>query len=349
MNCTEEKKKLGFASDYMKGAYPAIIERLAETNMMETCGYGLDPICESARDKIRMACECPRARVEFLVGGTQANATVIDAVLRRHQGVVAAETGHIASHEAGAIEASGHKVLTVPHINGKISPEQVSIFLEDYYNDENHDHMVMPGMVYISHPTEYGTLYTKKELQELHEICRKYHIPLYLDGARLAYALACPASDVTLPDLAEFCDVFYIGGTKCGALFGEAVVVPDPELIPGFFSIIKQHGALLAKGRILGIQFDTLFTDGLYEKIGEPAIKAADKIRTILQMKDYHLCFDSPTNQIFCVMENDQLEKFGERVEYSFWEKYDEDNTVIRLATDWATTPEETDALIEIL
>lgn len=344
-----ENKKLCFASDYMKGAHPAIMERLVETNMMETGGYGLDPVTESARDKVRAACQCPRARVEFLVGGTQANATVIDSILRRHQGVVAAQTGHIATHEAGAIEAGGHKVLTVPHVNGKIRPETVRTFLEDYYSDDNHEHMVMPGMVYISHPTEYGTLYTKKELQELHEICNEYRIPLYLDGARLAYALACPESDVTLPDLAALCDVFYIGGTKCGALFGEAVVVPDPGLIPGFFSIIKQHGALLAKGRILGVQFDTFFTDNLYEKIGIPAIEAADKIRAVLQEKGYRLCFDSPTNQIFCIMDNEKLKKLGEKVEYSFWEKYDDTNTIIRLATDWSITPGKTDALIAIL
>ena len=349
MNFADEKAKLSFASDYMKGAHPAIMKRLVETNMMETGGYGLDPFSDSARDKIRMACEAPRARVEFLVGGTQTNATVIDALLRSHQGVVAAHTGHIATHEAGAIEAGGHKVLTVPHKNGKIDPETVRVFLEDYYNDDNHEHMVMPGMVYISHPTEYGTLYSRKELQELHEICRQYRIPLYLDGARLAYALACPANDISLPDLAACCDVFYIGGTKCGALLGEAVVVPDPELIPGFFSIIKQHGALLAKGRILGIQFDTLFTDGLYEKIGAPAIAAADKIRTNMEKIDFRLCFDSPTNQIFCILDNEKLQKLGENVEYSFWEKYDEANTIIRLATDWSITPEKTDALIEIL
>ena len=349
MNFANEKAKLSFASDYMKGAHPAIMERLVETNMMETGGYGLDPFSDSARDKIRMACEAPRARVEFLVGGTQTNATVIDALLRSHQGVVAAHTGHIATHEAGAIEAGGHKVLTVPHKNGKISPDTVRIFLDDYYNDDNCEHMVMPGMVYISHPTEYGTLYTREELQALHEICRQYRIPLYLDGARLAYALACPANDISLADLAVYCDVFYIGGTKCGALFGEAVVVPDPDLIPGFFFIIKQHGALLAKGRILGIQFDTLFTDGLYERIGAPAIEAADKIRTNLQKKDYRLCFDSPTNQLFCIMDNEKLQKLGEKVEYSFWEKYDDANTIIRLATDWSITPEKTDALIEIL
>jgi len=343
------EKKLNFASDYMKGAHPAILERLAQTNMIETPGYGLDSYSESARRKIREACGCPQAQVEFLVGGTQTNATVIDALLRSWQGVVAAQTGHIATHEAGAIEAGGHKVLTLPHTNGKLDPAVVRAYLADFHADGNRDHMVAPGMVYISHPTEYGTLYSKKDLQDLREVCDEYRIPLYLDGARLAYALACPENDLTLCDLADLCDVFYIGGSKCGALFGEAVVVPDPDRIQAFFTIIKQHGALLAKGRILGIQFDVLFTDGLYERIGLPAMTAAAQIRAALEKKGYQQCFGSPTNQIFCIMENRRLEAFGESVEYSFWEKYDDSHTVIRLATDWGTTDQETQALIGLL
>lgn len=343
------EKKLNFASDYMKGAHPAILERLAQTNMMETPGYGHDPFSESARRKIREACGCPRAEVEFLVGGTQTNATVIDALLRPWQGVVAAQTGHIATHEAGAIEAGGHKVLTLPHTNGKLDPAVVRAYLADFHADGNRDHMVAPGMVYISHPTEYGTLYSKKDLQEMRAVCDDYGIPLYLDGARLGYALACPENDLSLCDLADLCDVFYIGGTKCGALFGEAVVVPDPDRIQAFFTIIKQHGALLAKGRILGIQFDVLFTDGLYERIGLPAMTAAAQIRAALEKKGYQQCFGSPTNQIFCIMENRRLDAFGESVEYSFWEKYDDSHTVIRLATDWGTTDQETQALIGLL
>ena len=343
------EKKLNFASDYMKGAHPAILERLAQTNMMETPGYGQDPFSESARRKIREACGCPQAQVEFLVGGTQTNATVIDALLRSWQGVVAAQTGHIATHEAGAIEAGGHKVLALPHTDGKLDPAVVRAYLADFHADGNRDHMVAPGMVYISHPTEYGTLYSKKDLQDLRAVCDEYGIPLYLDGARLGYALACPENDLTLCDLADLCDVFYIGGTKCGALFGEAVVVPDPDRIQAFFTIIKQHGALLAKGRILGIQFDVLFTDGLYERIGLPAMKAAAQIRAALEEKGYQQCFGSPTNQIFCIMENRRLEAFGESVEYSFWEKYDDSHTVIRLATDWGTTEEETLALTGLL
>ena len=344
-----DEKKLSFASDYMKGAHPAILERLVQTNLTETAGYGHDPFSDAARQKIRRACGCPRAQVEFLVGGTQTNATVIDALLRSWQGVISAETGHIATHEAGAIEAGGHKVLTLPHTDGKLAPETVRAYLQCFHADANRDHMAAPGMVYISQPTEYGTLYSKKDLQDLREICDEYGIPLYLDGARLAYALACPENDVTLCDLAALCDVFYIGGTKCGALFGEAVVIPDPDRIPAFFTIIKQHGALLAKGRILGIQFDTLFTDGLYERIGQAAMAAAARIRTALAEKGYRQCFGSPTNQIFCIMENGQLEEFGRKVAYSFWEKYDDTHTVIRLATDWGTTEEETEALIRAL
>ena len=342
-------QKLDFSCDYLKGAHPEIMRRMVETNMMKTTGYGLDEVSEAAREKIRKACECPDAMVEFLVGGTQANAVVIGAFLRSYQGVIAAQTGHISVHEAGAIEAGGHKVLTIPQQFGKLSAEDVRQYVEDYYRDVNHEHMVMPGMVYISHPTEYGTLYSRKELADLRAVCEAYGMVLYVDGARLAYALACPENDVTLSDLATYCDVFYIGGTKCGALFGEAVVIPDSKMIPAFFTIIKQNGALLAKGRVLGLQFDTLFTDGLYEKIGVPAIRSADRIRKALVEKGYQLCFGSPTNQIFCVVENGRLEKLGERAEYSFWEKYDDAHTVIRFATDWGTTPEETDALIEIL
>ena len=341
--------KLAFASDYQKGAHPDILRRLAEMNMTPFTGYGQDAVCAEAKEMIRKACGCPQAEVEFLVGGTQTNATVIDAFLRIYQGVIAAETGHVSLHEAGAIEAGGHKVLTVPQSLGKLSADSVRTYLRNFYDDVNHEHMVMPGMVYISQPTEYGTLYSKAELQELHDVCREYGISLFADGARLAYALACEENDVSLRDLAELCDVFYIGGTKCGALMGEAVVIPDPSRVPGFFTIIKQHGALLAKGWLLGIQFSELFRDGLYLSIGAPAIKAADRIRAALVEKGYRLYIDTPTNQIFVIMENEDLKAFSEKVEYGFWEKYDENHTVIRLATDWAATEEDVAALIEIL
>lgn len=320
-----------------------------ETNLEKTPGYGSDCYCEAAKAKIREACNAPAAEIFFLVGGTQTNATVSDAMLKSYQGVIAASTGHISVHEAGAIEFGGHKVLTLPHHNGKISASQIKALLEQYQNDANHDHMVMPGMVYLSHPTEYGTLYSREELIEISFLCHSHQIPLYLDGARLAYALACPQNDLTLADLAALCDVFYIGGTKCGALFGEAVVIPNAETIPHFFTIIKQQGALLAKGRLLGLQFDTLFTDHLYEKIGLPAIQAADRIRQILSQNGYVLCFDSPTNQVFCVIENAAMERLAKQVEFGFWEAYDDTHTIIRFATSWATRPEDAEALSYIL
>ena len=340
---------LSFSCDYMEGAHPQILKRLMETNLVKTPGYGLDEYSESAKEKIRDACKAPDAEVFFLVGGTQTNVTMIDAMLKSYEGVIAADTGHVSVHEAGAIEFGGHKVLTLPHHNGKISARQIVTLLDDYQNDANRDHMVMPGMVYLSHPTEYGTLYSLAELREISVLCRSRKIPLYLDGARLAYALACQQNEITLADIAELCDAFYIGGTKCGALFGEAVVIPKAGWLPHLFTIIKQHGALLAKGRMLGIQFDELFTDYLYGKVGVPAIQAADQIRKILIQKGYTLCFDSPTNQVFCIIENTEMEQLAEKVEFGFWEKYDDSHTIIRFATSWATKMEDVEALCTVL
>lgn len=341
--------RLYFASDYMEGAHPAIMQKLVETNLEKTVGYGLDPYTESAKEKIRTACNAPDADIFLLVGGTQTNATMIDALLKSYQGVVAAETGHIATHESGAIEFGGHKVLTLPQKDGKIRAAQIEKMVKDFYDDANYEHMVMPGMVYISQPTEYGTLYSKEELTEISKVCRANHLPLYVDGARLAYALVSPENDVTLSDLAELCDAFYIGGTKCGALFGEAVVIPQKGLIPHFFTIIKQHGALLAKGRIAGIQFDELFTDRLYERIGKPAIDAAEQIKEALKKFGYKLALDTPTNQIFCIVSNEVMKKIAKDVEFGFWEKYDETHSIIRFATSWATTMEDTQKLIRLL
>lgn len=340
---------LSFSCDYMEGAHPQILKRLMETNLVKTPGYGLDDYSKSAKEKIRDACKAPDAEVFFLVGGTQTNVTMIDAILKSYEGVIAADTGHVSVHEAGAIEFGGHKVLTLPHNNGKINVRQIETLLDDYQNDANRDHMVMPGMVYLSHPTEYGTLYSKAELREISALCRSRNIPLYLDGARLAYALACPQNEITLADIAELCDAFYIGGTKCGALFGEAVVIPKAGWLPHLFTIIKQHGALLAKGRMLGIQFDELFTDYLYGRVGVPAIQAADRIRQILIQKGYTLCFDSPTNQVFCIIENTEMEQLAKKVEFGFWEKYDDSHTIIRFATSWATKMEDVEALCTML
>ena len=353
MNNTDNENnkvlRLYFASDYMEGAHPAIMQKLVETNLEKTVGYGLDPYTESAKEKIRTVCNAPDADIFLLVGGTQTNATVIDALLKSYQGVVAAETGHIATHESGAIEFGGHKVLTLPQKDGKIRAAQIEKMVKDFYDDANYEHMVMPGMVYISQPTEYGTLYSKEELTEISKVCRANHLPLYVDGARLAYALVSPENDVKLSDLAELCDAFYIGGTKCGALFGEAVVIPQKGLIPHFFTIIKQHGALLAKGRIAGIQFDELFTDGFYERIGKPAIDAAEQIKEALKKFGYKLALDTPTNQIFCIVSNEVMKKIAQDVEFGFWEKYDETHSVIRFATSWATTMEDTQKLIRLL
>ena len=274
---------------------------------------------------------------------------VIDALLRSYEGVIAADTGHISVHEAGAIEFGGHKVLTLPQENGKITASQIRALLDQYEDDANRDHTVMPGMVYLSQPTEYGTLYSKKELAAISALCREKRLPLYIDGARLAYALACPENDVTLRDLAALCDIFYIGGTKCGALLGEAVVIPQPGLIPHFFTIIKQHGALLAKGRLLGIQFDTLFTDGLYERIGADAVRYADAIRRAMVENGYLPCFPSPTNQSFCIVSEQQRKELAERVNFSVWEQYDETHSIIRFATSWATREEDVNALCRIL
>lgn len=339
---------LYFENDYCEGAHPAILQRLMETNLEKQPGYGHDAYCDSAREKILSACGCPEGEVFFLVGGTQTNAAVIASLLRRYEGVIAAATGHIAAHEAGAIEFTGHKVLTLPQHDGKLDAAEVEQYLADYYHDGSYDHMVFPGMVYISHPTEYGTLYSLRELEALSEVCGRCHLPLFLDGARLGYGLVSPGTDVTLQDIARLTTVFYIGGTKVGALCGEAVVFPK-KAPAHFFTMIKQQGALLAKGRLLGVQFDTLFTDDLYRSISRSAIQAAERLRAILREKGYRFFMETTTNQIFVILENEQMERIGERVKFSFWEKYDERHTVVRFATSWATEMEEIEKLNEVL
>ena len=338
-----------FDNDYMEGAHPLILERLLQTNMMKSVGYGCDEVCESARRRIREACDAPDAEVHFLVGGTQTNATVIRALLRPYEGVIAADTGHIALHEAGAIEAGGHKVLTIPHQNGKLTAEAVDAYIEAFRRDEAWDHMVWPGMVYISHPTEYGTIYSLAELEALSAVCRKWQIPLFADGARLGYGLMAEGADVGLKDLARLCDVFYIGGTKVGAMFGEAVVVPKKGLIPHFFTTIKQCGALLAKGRMLGVQFDTLFTDDLYFKVARHAVELATRLREGLTAKGFSTYYSSPTNQAFFVLTDEQLQRLRAVTTFSEWEHLADGRTVVRLATSWATRPEDVEALLAAL
>ncbi len=340
---------ISFESDYIAGAHPKVLARLLETNMEPLGGYGSDKYCDSAREKIKEACACPQADVHFLVGGTQTNAIVISSVLNEYEGVIAAKTGHVSLHEAGAIEYTGHKVLEVEQENGKIIADHLKQYLEIFYGDENHEHMVFPGMVYISHPTEYGTLYNKKELEELSEVCHDYKIPLYMDGARLGYGLMSRETDVTMEDIARLCDVFYIGGTKVGALCGEAVVFTKGNTPKHFMTTIKQKGALLAKGRVLGVQFDTLFTDNLYFEISRHAIDMAEQLKEMLRKKGYGFYIESPTNQQFVIVENAKLEKLKESVAVSFWEKYDETHTVIRLATSWSTTQEDMEKLEKVL
>ena len=341
----EENNMISFASDYLEGAHPSVMEALMRTNMEQLPGYGSDPYCERAKEKIRKACGTENAEAFFISGGTQTNMTVITSILRSYQGVVAAQTGHISVHEAGAIEAGGHKVITLPHHEGKISAGDLKDLLDRFYGDETYDHMVFPGMVYISHPTEYGTLYTLRELKEISEVCRENHLPLYMDGARLGYGLASLQTDVSLKDVAELCDVFYIGGTKVGALCGEAVVFSGMKAPDHFFTTVKQRGALLAKGRVLGVQFDALFTDDLYMKISRHAILMAEKLKDALREAGIPFFKDSPTNQQFVILENDMMEKLSSKVSFSFWEKYDETHTVVRFATSWATTEEQIDQL----
>lgn len=338
-----------FTNDYSRGAHEKILQRLIEINGESLPGYGSDPYSESAKQKIKESCRYPDAEIFFLSGGTQTNQAVIASLLHRHEGVIAPETGHIGTHEAGAVEYTGHKVLALPAKEGKLSAVTLEAYLTRFYSDENREHTVFPGMVYLSHPTEYGTLYSKSELKRLSEICVKAKIPLYVDGARLGYGLSCPQTDVTLADLAKYCDVFYIGGTKVGALCGEAVVFTKKNTPPHFMTLMKQHGALLAKGWLLGIQFDVLFTDGLYFKIAKHAIDMADRLRAAFREKNYTFYADSPTNQIFITLENDQLRRLREKVSFSFWEQLDENRTVVRFATSWATEENEVDELIDLL
>ena len=339
---------LYFENDYCEGAHPAILQKLTETNFEKVSGYGTDPYCASAREKIRAACACPDADVTFISGGTQTNAIVIASMLQRWQGVLASATGHVAAHEAGAIEYTGHKVISLPAHEGKVSAADVRDWCATFYSDANHDHMVFPGMVYISHPSEYGTLYTKQELEDLHTVCQEYRMPLFLDGARLGYGLMAEGTDVTLADIARLTDVFYIGGTKVGALCGEAVVFPHGAPAH-FMTMVKQQGALLAKGRLLGIQFDVLFTDDLYTKISKNAIDTANALKKGLAAKGYRFFMDSPTNQVFVILDNSQLAALEGRAKFGFWEKFDDTHTVVRIATSWATRMEEIEQLIALM
>lgn len=339
---------ISFKSDYTAGAHPEVLKRLVESNLEHTAGYGADPYTAEAVALIRQAVGMPDAEVHFLVGGTQTNATVIDALLRHHEGVLAADTGHINVHEAGAIEASGHKVLALPHHEGKVSAEAVEAYISTFYADETHPHMVAPGMLYISQPTELGAIYRLEELVSLSRVCRRHAILLYIDGARLGYALGAEGADVTLRDIARLADIFYIGGTKMGTLFGEAVVA-RPGLLNRFFSLVKQHGALLAKGRLLGLQFEVLFRDGLYEAIGRRAVALALRLREAFRRAGCKVAVESPTNQQFFHLDNCLIDRLAREVSFEYWGPRGERSSTIRLVTSWATTEEEISQLESLL
>ncbi len=340
---------ISFASDYLEGCHEVILKALTDSNLMQQPGYGADDYSAAAKAKIRTACELPNADVWFLTGGTQTNQIVIDTMLAPFEGVITAESGHINTHEAGAVEFSGHKVMTLPQHHGKIDPYELDDFIRAFLGDDNREHMVYPGMVYISHPTELGTLYTSDELFTISAVCEKYKIPLYLDGARLAYALRAHNTDVTLPLIARLCDVFYIGGTKCGALCGEALVFTKHNTPSHFLTQVKQHGALSAKGRLIGVQFDTLFTRGLYSFLGTWAIDMADQLKEIFKECGITFYVESPTNQQFVILRNDIVERLKERVGFEIWEPYGDKSSIVRFVTSWATTQEQMDEFKKIL
>jgi threonine aldolase len=338
--------RYNFMNDYNECAHERILEAIALANRAQDDSYGLDSRCQRARELIQGRLGGAEADVHFLVGGTQANLTIIAASLKPYQGVVCAESGHINVHETGAIEATGHKVMALPTMDGKITAEQIARYVAAHYADSTAEHMVQPGMVYLSQPTEVGTIYHKSELEAIFKVCGKYGMPLYVDGARLGNAFAASGADVFLPELARLTSAFSIGGTKMGALFGEALVINDSTMKKDFRYHIKQRGGMLAKGRLLGIQFETLFADGLYDEIGRHAVQQAQRLAAGVQAKGYKLFAASPTNQVFPILPRDVIEQISVEFGYAFWQKFDENSDVIRFCTSWATPPEMVDALL---
>lgn len=340
---------ISFTSDYTEGAHPEILKRLQDTNFCQEPGYGEDSFSEDARRLIREALGRPEASVFFLVGGTQTNSTVIDAVIPHYGAVIAAETGHIAVHESGAVELSGHKVITLPSHEGKMAAKDLQDYLETFYGDAAWPHMAHPDMVYISFPTEYGTIYSKAELEAIRKVCKEYKLKLFIDGARLGYGLESPSADVTLKDIADLCDVFYIGGTKVGALCGEAVVFPAGDAPEHFFTIVKQHGALLAKGRLLGLQFQALFTGGLYFEISRHAIEMAALLKKVFERRGISFYIDSPTNQQFPILTKEQMDALDGKVLYEIWGKLPDGRFITRFCTSWCTAPRQIEELDSLL
>ena len=337
-----------FESDYLEGALPEVMRALNETNLVQTPGYGEDEYCAAAAAKIREKCAAPEAAVHFLIGGTQVNFTFIAAALRPHQAAIAAASGHIAVHESGSVEATGHKVIALPcGTDGKISAEQVRECVEAHWADSTHEHQPQPKLVYISQPTENGTIYSLAELEALSAVCREKGLIFFVDGARLGTALVCPGADASLADLARLADAFYIGGTKLGALFGEALVITNPALNRDFRYIEKQRGGMLAKGRLLGVQFGALMTDGLYERTARREVELAWRLRRAFEEKGWPLYCDSPTNQQFPIVPDAALEKLAEKYTFSDWARIDETHRAVRFCTSWATKEEDVSALIK--
>lgn len=335
-----------FDCDYLEGACQEILKKIEETNMEQTPGYGMDDYCDLAREKIRNMCKSPDAEVQFLVGGTQTNMIVIGSILKSYQGAISLSDGHINIHETGAVESTGHKVLAVNSSDGKLTGEQVRKIYREHYEEDGREHMVQPGMVYISYPTERGLLYTREELEQLYSACRECELPLYIDGARLGYGLMSPECDMDISDIAKNCDVFYIGGTKVGALFGEAVVITNERLKKDFRYYIKQRGGMLAKGRLLGIQFDVLFENDLYFRVSKHAIDLAMRIKKAFCDNGYEFLYDSYTNQQFPIIPNDVLEKLSKKYSFDVWKKVDENDTAVRVCTSWATKEENVQELV---
>ena len=342
--------RASFESDYNNGCLPEILRRLSETNDEKASGYGFDPYTEMAKERIRKACDMTEAEVHFLVGGTQTNATAIDSLLQGCEGVLSVDTGHINVHESGAVEAFGHKVLVLPGIaGGKMAASQINDYMRKFLADETYPHMVQPGMVYITLPTELGALYSRKELADIYTVCQQYGLRLYVDGARLGYGLMAEGNDIDLPFLAHHCDAFYIGGTKVGALLGEALVYTNTRAPKYIFTIIKRHGALLAKGRVLGLQFDTLFTDDLYFRVSRHAIDMAQALRRVFAKHGLSLGIDSPTNQQFVILSKEQKQRLAEEIAFEIWEPLPDDHLLCRFVTCWATTEADIAALDEAL
>ncbi len=338
-----------FDNDYSNGAHPRVLENLVRHNDAIPTAYGFDEFSERAKQRIREVCGMPDAQIFFLTGGTQTNATTIDSMLYQYEGVICVDTGHINVHEAGAVEFTEHKIITLPGVNGKMEAKTLDKYLDDFMADGNNAHAVYPGLVYITFPTELGTLYSAQELDNIYQICQHYDIPLYVDGARLGYGLMADGCDITLPYLARHCDVFYIGGTKIGALCGEAVVFTNRQAHKHFFSIQKQHGAVIAKGALIGLQFDALFTDNLYFDISRHAIEMAMQMKLIFQEKGYQFYLDSPTNQQFVILPNETVERLSKEIGFSHWGKADIHHTICRFVTSWATTAEELNILKRLL